>query len=292
MGDGMRRRPKVLVILVGLIMTLSLVPASDHATAQVLPPLPIPPIPAPPAEALPVLEVLGPVVSTACANGQAVLVLGLLVGGAGLSSLPVEIDLLGTVGPVFTVCGVVPTPGERYRCISDDFVQGLGNLPVQLALGLPLPLDLSLLSQLVGTTYEVQDLLPPLADLGLGELGTLLDTVVSSGLSCTTVQDEEDPPPTTQPSVDDGDDVDLGAGFEPPALSGDLPSLVDAVPEESMPLPAGTPVVAAPIASVFSFRYPVVFLLPLLLLGIAAFLGRAFTRQLDDVGRRRPGSAS
>lgn len=99
-----------------------------------------------------------------------------------------------------------------------------------------------------------------------------------------------DPPPfvpaPVQPAFDapstsfaPSDDGFLSApSFEAPLEAGPLP----AAPAETAPAPQSAPTAVVPVASFVdaSFRYPAVFLLPLLFAGAVAWLGRALTRDL------------
>jgi hypothetical protein len=96
------------------------------------------------------------------------------------------------------------------------------------------------------------------------------------------------PPFESAPAVDStsiSSDLDAGVSFAAPALSAEAPLLPPPVAQEGAPAPvAAAPVQqqVVPAASFVQegFRYPAVFLLPLLLAVGAGWLGRAMTREL------------
>jgi hypothetical protein len=93
---------------------------------------------------------------------------------------------------------------------------------------------------------------------------------------------EPAPPPSFDSlSSSGGIDVDAGASFAAPALSAGVPLPAPAAQAAPAPQSAPAPQQVVPVASFQSgFRYPAVFLLPLVLAVAVGWLGRALTRDL------------
>ena len=91
------------------------------------------------------------------------------------------------------------------------------------------------------------------------------------------------PPFEAAPAFESAPSFDSGASFASPPLTVEAPLLPQPVPQAA-PAPATAPVQqqVVPVASVVSagFRYPAVFLLPLLVAIALGWLGRALTRDL------------
>ena len=87
---------------------------------------------------------------------------------------------------------------------------------------------------------------------------------------------EPAPQPVSQPVVDDSPAFDSGS-FAAPPVSADAP-VVSAPPAQ--PVVAGEQVVPAALTVPGGFKYPAVFLIPLVIAAAAAWLGRALTQDL------------
>ena len=90
-----------------------------------------------------------------------------------------------------------------------------------------------------------------------------------------------EPAPAFQPSTSFASDA--GTSFAAPALAAQAPLLPEPA-AQAAPAPVAAPAQVVPVASFVQsgFRYPAVFLLPLLLAVGAAWIGRALTRDLVD----------
>ena len=227
-----------------------------------------------PPEAAPIVEIVAPIVSPICGNAVLVAVLapGLISGQLG-SPLPVEIAPV--IGPVVAVCGSVPVPGQRYKCAPDDSVRGALDTITGTAAGTPLPIDTSVVAPLVGTTFVVQDQLPAPANTA-----GLADTAASA-LTCTVVAAPTQPevePAAEEPASEEALD-DLFALDDLPALD-ELPPIDSEVAGTEFGASSGPELQSAIADGAYGFAYPVVFILPLLVLILGAYLGRTLTRSV------------
>jgi hypothetical protein len=241
---------------------------------------PIPPLPPPPAELQPVLEVVAPIASAEC--GNAVVVTVLLPVATGTVPIPggLPVNVLPLLGPAFVVCGAVPQPATRLSCSPDQAASDALNQVAAAAAGIPVPADTRVFGPAVQEIYTVQDNLPPpLSTAGLADQ-------ISGALTCTALNAPAAPPVDTAPPAE---------AAQPPA---DVSGLVlgDFVGGTStlgdFASPAGTPSPVAeiiaqsqrpavqPVAQVSGpgFAYPVILVLPLLLLALGGYLGWALTR--------------
>jgi hypothetical protein len=227
-----------------------------------------------PPEAAPVLEIVAPIVSPVCGDAVLVVVLapGLISGQLG-SPLPVEIAPV--LGPAVAVCGSVPVPGQRLKCAPDDTVRGALDTISGTAAGTPLPIDTSIIAPLVGTTFAVQDKLPaPANTAGLAEL-------VASTLTCTVVAAPTEPEaePAAEETASEEALEDLFALEDLPALE-ELPPIDSEVAGAEFGSSAGPELQSAIADGAYGFAYPVVLILPLLVLVLGAYLGRTLTRSV------------
>jgi hypothetical protein len=263
--------------LAGLVLASLALLMWPLRAAPINPPIPSPP--APPPQLQPVLEVLAPVASTEC--GNAVLVMALVPVEAGTLPIPggLPVNILPAFGPVFVVCGAVPQPATRLSCSPDAAAAAALNQVTAAAAGTPVPADTRVFGPGVQEVYTVQDNLPPpLSTAGLGDQ-------VSGALTCRPLDAAAAPPVESPPAeaVQPPPDV---SGF---AFGGDV-GAPPALP--ALASPPGTPSAVAPIVAQSQrpvvqsvaqvggpgFAYPVVLVLPLLLLALGGYLGWALTR--------------
>ncbi len=259
---------------------LGLLALAGPASAQTeLPPLPLPTVP---SEAQPVLEIVAPLASPQC--GNATLVVALAPGVIGGAVGPLPLDILPLLGPAFVICGSIPVPepSSRLVCAVDDQVLAALTQVTVAAAGLAPPVDTRIVGPLAEILVHVQDNLPPPANTaGLAEMA-------AATLACRAVRNAAPP---------DDAAVEEAAAPEPPTdtFSDEL-ALPDlgtdlTVSDEIVGGDAITPSAEAPnlvpVADVGStgFAYPVVFALPLLLLVIGGYLGRALTQPVDSPQR-------
>jgi len=100
-----------------------------------------------------------------------------------------------------------------------------------------------------------------------------------------------EPPPfesPPDPAYDSGSfsgDAGTSTSFAAPAISNQAPLLPAPVAQAAPPPVAAPQQQVVPVAQSEGFRYPAVFLLPLLLAGATGWLGRALTRDLVEVRR-------
>lgn len=261
----MMRRALTALAAAGLLaLGVGVVPA--HAQ--------VPPVPPPPDQATPVLELVAPTVSPVC--GDAILAVTLapvLLGGEGVA-LPV--DALPVFGPAFIVCGSIPQPPQRLSCSPDVTVRGPIDTATGTAAGTVLPVDTSIFGPLVEQEFVLEDTLgAPVNTAGVG-------ATVAGTLTCTVIQApaSEEPAPETEPdteveaeeSIPDLGVPDLAAPAVDYSALGSTPA-----PSEAQLGSAGAPI--SPIlAGGPGFAYPIVFVLPLLLLALIGYFGWVLTR--------------
>jgi hypothetical protein len=262
-------------------VALAVVLGTSPVSAQIS--LPVPPVPAPPPQAVQALELVAPVVTPECENLRGVVAIGVVLAGSQLPPLPVDRQQI--TGPVYLMCGYVPQPGERYKCLADDIVQNAADTPTKTAAGLPLPLSVRLMAQLFGEVFTIRDAIP--APATPVDVDALL-AQATAALSCAKVPSRTD---TAPPNVPD-DSTPVTNTSQPEldlpslALGDSLGSLGDGLRALQAPV-AGDGTATAPasatfVVAPFRFRYVGVFVLPFVLLAVAAYVGRAFTRPLDD----------
>jgi hypothetical protein len=263
-------------------VVLAVVLGASPVSAQIS--LPVPPVPAPPPQAVQALELVAPVVTPECENLRGVVAIGVVLAGSQLPPLPVDRQQI--TGPVYLMCGYVPQPGERYKCLADDIVQTAADTPTKTAAGLPLPLNVRLMAQLFGEVFTIRDAIP--APATPVDVDALL-AQATAALSCAKVLSRTDtalsPVPDDSTPVTNGSqpDVDLPSL----ALGDSLGSLGDdGLRALQAPLAADSaataPASATSVLVPFRFRYVGVFVLPFVFLAAAAYVARAFTRPLDD----------
>lgn len=236
--------------------------------------------PGPPS---PVLELVSPTLSPACADSAiAVALVPSVLKGV---TLPAQVYTL--LGPVVVLCGSVPLPNGRYACVLDaNAIKQLGALaPTVSSVAPVLPPPLGTLIQQVA---YVENAVTPGAPLHL--TATIAATIQCVGARAATSPSVTAPPSTTTaaPAVVPPSDVAPGVVPPPPPSTPSPPSPAppsSPVSPSSAPLP---PQAAAPIATVSSggFQYPAVILLPLVLLALVGYLTSAFTRPIPV--RRAP----
>lgn len=246
---------------------------------------PIPPIPPPPEQAQPALEVIAPVVSPQC--GNAAFATALVPTAEAMVPIPggFPVNVLPVFGPVLVVCGSVPIPGQRLQCSPDQAASDALNQVTGAAAGLPVPADTRVVGPAVQEVFIVQDSLPPPANsAGLAE-------AASGTLTCVNLDAKTAPPPETPPaeaaepppSDVSGFTVDEGAavgGFTAPA--GDLSVTAPTGPVQEIIAQSQRPIVSAAAVGGPGFAYPVILVLPLLLLALGGYLGWALTRPVGS----------
>lgn len=268
-----------LLARISIATAAVIVAFAPGAAAQVsIPALPVPTLP---PQAQPVLEVLGPVVLPQCATATVVGVLAPALVGPSLPSLPVDVNTFGLFAPVFTICGQFPPAGDKVRfvCAVDDQVAALASVVGQNTIGAALPLDTRLVGPAVEVVGVVQDNLPQQAR------AKDLQKLAEQSLACRVYGATTQPTPSTPgtepaPTFDEPVVINDGAPL-------DLSDFVDVLnqaqdPSTTPDLSAVTPARAA--QDIFTggpFQYPIVFVLPLLLLAIGAYVGRALTKPIS-----------
>jgi hypothetical protein len=261
--------------------TFALALFAAPALAQIEPP-PLP-LPTPPEQLQPVLEVVAPVASPQCGNATLVVAIGPSVVPVPLSTLP--INPLPLLGPVFVLCGSVPVPSAKSQlvCAVDDQIVAALNQATVAAAGTPLPVDVRVVGPTVEALFVLQDKLPPPASTaGLAE-------TAKATLACRFVREASTSsvaPPDVAPEV--AADTSVVEELALPDLTtGDIffPLDTPASPELAAPT-AQTPALR-PVVEIGGpgFAYPVVFILPLLLLVIGGYLGWALTQPVDPPQR-------
>jgi hypothetical protein len=229
--------------------------------------------PAPPPN--PILSLLSPTATPVCADA----VLATVVPGALGVKLPPAVGPL--TAPVLIVCGGVPEPNHHLSCGPDQTVQDTLNKLLEMLAGIPQPLLLVPDQMIGGQLLALADVAPPLEPL----IAPFVDGV----LQCKTVT----APSTNLPPL-------------PPAVPvAPLPSSSPTTPvtmPPSAPAPSAAPYVAPAVAPQTvvpppslppaairrvvetthpRFAYPIVMVIPLVLLALFAYLGRAVTTPVD-----------
>ena len=237
-------------------------------------------VPAPPEEAAPVFELVAPTVSPVC--GDAVLVVALapgLVAGPTGGALPIEV-VTPAFGPLFVVCGSVPAPPARLSCDADRSLNETANQIAAAIAGTPLPVGVDPVGNAVEQTIVIQDIVSPPS-----QVKGLLDQAVAT-LNCKAVaapveQKEPAEQPAPEETFDDsvlGDELALA-----PLLDTLTPDVPNASPSPYRPAPL--PVTPAAQVAGGGFHYPIVFVLPLVLLVLGGYLGRALTQPVGPPHR-------
>ncbi len=240
-------------------------------------------VPAPPPESEPVLELVAPVASPVC--GDAVLAVTLtpvVLGGALGMPAP---DLLPVFGPAFVVCGSIPAPPQRLRCMPDDTAQGALDQATGTAIGSPLPLDTGVTGALTEEIVVLEDTLGPPADtagLSATAVGTLQCKAIETPVPAE--PEPETPPPDTSEAPQNESTVEAVNELALPDLTG-VQSDYGAL-DETPPVEAQLGLAASPTESVAAvggpgFAYPVVFAIPLALLAIVGYFGWVLTRPVS-----------
>lgn len=273
----MTRSPRTRGLIAAATLALGLLLLGGPAAAQVaIPPLPLPPLP---PETQPVLEVVAPIVSPQC--GNATLVVALAPGLIGTATGPLPIDILPLLGPAFVICGSVPVPAADTQlvCAADDQVLAALTQVTLAAAGIPPPVDIRIVGPLAEILVKVQDSLPaPANTAGLGEMAVA--TLACRPLHNTT------PAPAATPAVEPVAPTDtISDDLVLPDVAGStLTAPADVVPDTAIARQAPA---LQPVADIGGpgFAYPVVFALPLLLLILGGYLGRALTQPVDSPQR-------
>jgi hypothetical protein len=276
-----RRAALAAVFAVSCVATLALCAPAVPAGAQV----PVPPVPPLPPQATTVLEYVAPVASPACGTvGFA----ALIVQGAAVLPIPLPIAVPTVFGPLFVVCGAVPSPNNRLRCSPDDTVQGVLDQVFLAALGSQSLVSGRVTGPVVEEVVVVQNALPPpLNTAGLGSLAVATLTCRPEDTAAAPAPGAGAPADVTAPVVVD-DTPDLsGAGD---ALGGDQSLAIAPVDEGVTDLAAGPAVTgastarpASAIGSLIGGR-PVnalFFVLPLLAIALCAVLARGLLAEPD-----------
>ncbi|HUC04568.1 MAG TPA: hypothetical protein VL961_04165 [Acidimicrobiales bacterium] len=258
----------------------------------------------------PVLEIVSPVVSPVCGD-SAILVIAIPDVLKGKQLPPQVAELLG---PLYEVCGVVPTPQGGYECGLDPLeLQAVADAEGRI-LGATIPVAPPLEGTVVLQLSYLEKPLVPKAPLTLTSLvaGTLncksSVTVPSGaspapaapGTSTTGPTVPTTAPPTSAPSTLGGTDT----GFAPPGLAATgigAPTAASALapvlppttssegPTSSGASPSSGRVTSSVIEG-FTTRFPT----PLLVLPVVLALGLAYVASdllgdpEDDPGTRRP----
>jgi hypothetical protein len=222
----------------------------------------------------PALTVVAPVASPVCANALLATVIAPALG----VKLPPQTSTL--VAPIVLVCGAVPQPGHQLRCPLDLQAQQTLLKLTETAVGTALPLDIIPEGMVAGTGLAVGDVVPSLKGV---------TTPVVDVLHCATVTPTAAGAPRSLPTTA----PPLAApttptGGEPIAIT---TAPTPAVAPTAAVTPAPAPVSAAPSIAAAPpvlyrtisrkrprFAYPIVMIVPLLLLMLGGYLGRALTR--------------
>jgi hypothetical protein len=230
-------------------------------------------IPPPPPQTAPVFELIAPTVSPVCGNALLVAALapGIVAGETG-GALPLD-AVTPVLGPVFEVCGAVPTPPELLTCDADTSANNTANAIAAAIAGTQLPVGFNPFGNEVEQAIVIQDKLPPPAN----STG-LLDQVVAT-LNCKAEARPTAPPEEPTPPASDDENFDdsvLGDFTLAPLLDTLAPDVttISPAPSRNQALPI-TP--AGQVGDV-GFLYPVVFALPLVLLVLGGYLGRSLTQ--------------
>lgn len=261
---------------VGLVAAATV---SFTSTADAAPEIPLPavPIPALPPQLDPVLSIVAPIVRPHCTSITLLSVLApALIPTAGLPvALPSTFALFA---PVFAACGefAVPASSPTYVCAMDDQITALISLTVASALGTDLPLDTRFVGPLVESLEVIQKKIPASAGGTAPDLGQ----TGYKGFACRTIGGTPTLSPTDPPEEGDGPVVDLPTSVE--GVSFDQSDFLDAI------APVTDAANLSPVTSTRTttkffnnrFAYPIVFLLPLLLLALGGYVGRVVTRPI------------
>lgn len=270
-----------LLVRLGVVAAALTVAMATPATAQVEIPIPSVPLPALPSQAEPVLEVLGPIATPQCATATVVGVLLPALVGPSLPALPVAINTFAVFAPVYTICGQLPPPGERVRlvCAVDDQVAALATLAGEQSIGTALPIDTRVVGPAVEIVSVIQDKLPAQAKANTPDLAK----TASEALACR-VFGAGPPVPSAEPTPGtDQDaeafDIPVAANTGNPLELSDFLDVLDQAEEGTSPPAVISP---EPVTRVIDgrFHYPVIFVLPLLLLAIGAYVGRVVTKPI------------
>lgn len=290
-------RRRLLVVAVALGIALAVGPALglgpsgpapvEAQSAPPTTPTTRPAVPLPLDPLAPVFELLGPTLSPVCGG----------VGIVGFLSPALLGDLasflLPLLGPVYTLCGAVPTTPdeERFACTLDTEAQLLiGSITGPLA-GIGPVLDLRPVGQVLDQLAVIVDRLPP--PLGLRALLNQASVVLQCQEGITQPEPPSGPPPTFTPSTP----TTAPPASTPPATSPTpraptLPrtpvTVAPRPPVTTTTTPATAPatdedVAGVPVASPGAnprvpFRHPIVFAFPFALLAGGAAVGRLLLR--------------
>jgi hypothetical protein len=224
----------------------------------------VPAVPAAPAGAAPtdpVLELLAPFASPACANATAV-----------LTAAP---------GSVLAVCDTVPAPRQRLSCQADDGARAVLDKATGTATGMTLPADTRVAGPAVEEVVVIEDALPPpanSANLASQVKGFLACRVLLPPVEAAPPDDTEEPAPSSAAfdvgSLDDRFDFGsiLASTVEPgPALA---PVGLTTVAPAATTEPLG-------VIRTGGYAYPVVFVLPLVMLVLGGYVARSLTQPVS-----------
>jgi hypothetical protein len=271
-------RRLLLAITAAAVALVALAGPVAPAGPQELPPLP-PTGPSDTDPLAPYLELVAPIVSPVCADAALVSLVAPAALGTELAALVSQL-----IGPFFVVCGSVPLPDGRRTCAADDQVKTvLDTLSAQLATSLPVALVG------VGTLVDEVAIIEDRLAVAPPTLAPTLDTV----LSCTVATSGVAPDGALPPALPEATLPPAPPASPQPPLSVPVPQAFDLAPlapPAAVPTPAPAPVVptqrVAALPSITSFRYPVVFLIPIGLLALGGALVRTLTQPVAT--RRRP----
>ena len=237
-------------------------------------------VPPPPEQLDPVFELVAPIASPLC--GNAVVVIALAPGiVAGQLGQPLPINPSPALGPALVICGSVPAAPIRLTCALDDNLAAAVNTITATAGGLVLPVDIRGVGPAIEQVIVIEDRLPaPASTAGLGEL-------VASAMACRAQEPLENAPvddaPAPSSTANEPEFIDDPFEFAAPELFDDNDSSVG----DRTQARRRTPTLGAqPVVGVDTgFAYPVVFALPLVLLVIGGYLGRALTQPVEPPHR-------
>ncbi len=275
-GDNgaVRARVRRFVAVAALAVAVVVGGAPAPAHAQVAPPA-LPVLPPVPSQLNPLLDLLAPVGSPTCGSASllALTASALLPASLGASSL------LGFgLAPVFIVCGNVPVPdgSTQLVCAVDDQVLAALSTVTLATIGSGPPVSTRLVGPVVETFYVLQANAPAAVG-GLGGAGLL-----SGALACRALRaPSPPPPPASAPAVSDDDAPEVsGDEFLLPYLGSDF--AIGSSGDEGVTslLPGARVAPAVAVEGAHPFAYPLVFVLPLLLLAVGGYLARGLT---DDI---------
>lgn len=251
------------VAAVVLVLPLVTAPSADAQAAPLIPAEALDPA----LEALaPALEIISPIVYPACADA---LLVAILPGVLGLG-VPAEVTSL--LAPLLVVCGAVPEPDGSRVCALDSQARDLLIEQTKPLLGLALPIEVAPLEAVSGFVIKLGDLVP---QTGI-PLGSTIDAVLMCTVPATTTTTIQ--VPSSSPLTSDAAPITSVVPIALPTFE-ELQTLPPVLASAPAVPPAAE---AVPLRYVTQprFRYPIVMGLPLVLLGLGAFLGRALTRPL------------